>query len=332
MGAFQYIQKPPFIFTPGKGDPFVTRLSEWIDQSPLLDGNIYDIAVLGVPLSKSSITFSGAYSHPLQFRQLWSFFTTYNFEEDIDLQTLKAADLGDVKMHITDIQECHRNIEEALYELSNNLHSTLPIMIGGDHSITFPILKGIKRAYQERKGQQRIGLIQFDAHLDVRDTIYGGPSNGTPMRSLIESNTILGEDMVTIGLRSFANSKEYRQYAENKGMNLFTAKQVRERGIQDILQWAMNHLGQKCDSVYVTFDVDVMDQSIVPGVPAIGPAGLSAPDVFYSAYTLGQWNKTIGMDMVCIDPTKDLRDITSRVGLHLFLHFASGYFKLKSST
>jgi formiminoglutamase len=329
MDVFQYIQNPPFVYTPGKGDPFVTRLSEWIDPG-FHEGNLYDVAIIGVPLSKSSITFSGSHSHPSQFRQLWSSFTTYNFEEDIDLQTLKAVDLGDIKMHVTDILQCHRNIEEGLYEVGNRLQTALPILIGGDHSITYPILKGIKRAHQQQVDKQRIGLIQFDAHLDVRDTTYGGPSNGTPMRNLIESGTILGEDMVTIGLRSFANSKEYRQYAENKGMSLFTSKQVREQGIENILQWAMNHLGQKCDAVYVTFDVDVMDQSVVPGVPAIGPAGLSAVDLFYSAFTLGHWEKIIGMDMVCIDPTKDLRDITSRVGLHLFLHFVSGYYKHKN--
>lgn len=145
------------------------------------------------------------------------------------------------------------------------------------------------------------------------------------MRSLLETETLRGEDMVTIGLRSFANSREYRQYAEQKGMTLFTANQVRKRGIDDVLQWAIGYLEAKCDAIYVTFDVDVMDQSVVPGVPAIGPAGLTSVDLFSSAFTLGRCKNVIGMDMVCVDPTKDVRDLTSRVALHLFLHFASGY-------
>lgn len=319
MESLNYIQKPPFLYTAGKGDPFVTRLSEWIQQEVQSEQS-YDFAILGVPLSKSSISFSGAHSHPAQFRQLWSSFTTYNFDEDIDLTSLSAVDLGDVKMHVTDILQCQQNIEEAIFEAASRFANTLPIVIGGDHSITYPALKGLLRAKP-----QRIGLIHFDAHLDVRDTLYGGPSNGTPMRSLLETETLRGEDMVTIGLRSFANSREYRQYAEQKGMTLFTANQVRKQGMEEILQWAMRYLEAKCDAIYVTFDVDVMDQSVVPGVPAMGPAGLPAIDLFSSAFTLGKSQSVIGMDMVCVDPTKDVRDMTSRVALHLFLHFASGY-------
>lgn len=320
---WNYFQSPPITFVHRKGDPNVTLLGEWIDTA-YQDGQAYDFAIIGVPLSKSSISFSGAHSHPQQFRQLWSSFTTYHFDEDIDLQSLKAVDLGDVKMHVTNILQCHSNIEEGLYEVSKTLPTTIPVLIGGDHSITWPALKGISRARQKR-----IGLIQFDAHLDVRDTSYGGPSNGTPIRNLVESGVLLGEDIVNIGLRSFANSREYRHYAENKGIHLFSSRQVKEVGMDQVLHWAMNELGEKCDLVYVTFDVDVMDQSAVPGVPAIGPDGLSVSDLFYAASVLGQWDKVMGMDIVCIDPTKDVRDITSRVGLHLFLHFASGYFLRK---
>ncbi|UFJ42490.1 agmatinase family protein [Brevibacillus humidisoli] len=320
MSEFSYLTAPPVRFAPGKGDPYVTRLSDWIQTDGLSEGDP-ELLLIGVPLSKSSISFSGAHSHPQQFRQLWTSFTTYNMDEDIDLAGLTAVDLGDIKMHITDIPQCHYNIEEALHEVTSR-YAGLPVLVGGDHSITYPAIRGINRSRQ-----QRVGLIQFDAHLDVRDTQYGGRSNGTPIRSLIETNTIRAEDIVSIGLRSFANSKEYRQYAEQQGMTLFTAKHVQQTGIKQVLEWAVNFLESKCDVIYATFDIDVMDQSLVPGVPAIGPAGLSAEDVFYSAYQLGCLRNVIGMDMVCVDPTKDVRDATSRVALHVFLHFASGYYR-----
>lgn len=315
---FNYLHKPMMVYSEGKFDPFVTRLSEWIKQE--IEPTVhYDMALIGVPLSRSSITLSNAFAHPQQFRQLWSNFTTYNFEEDIDLVNMKVTDLGDVKMHVTDVLQCHNNIEEAAYEVSGKLPHTLPVHIGGDHSITYPIIKGMKRSKNNR-----IGLIQFDAHLDVRDVEYGGPSNGTPIRSLMEKDIVQGEDIVTIGLRSFANSKIYRDYAEEKGMTLFTAKQVREQGMEEVIKWSMDYLNEKCDQVYVTFDIDVMDQSYVPAVPAIGPDGLTSRDIFYSALTLGQWDKVAGIDLVCVDPSRDVRDVTSRVALHIFLHFASG--------
>lgn len=320
MSSLPFMQRPSFVFTPGKGDPYVTRLNEWITE---WDGKEQlDIALLGAPLSKSSISFSGAHMHPTIFRQLFSSFTTYNFEDDLELSSLKVRDLGDISMHITDIPQCHDNIMNAFQEITKQLPSVIPCMVGGDHSITFPAIAGMKSATGKR-----IGLIQLDAHLDVRDTKYGGRSNGTPIRSLIQESVVRGEDIVTIGLRSFANSKEYRDYALQQGMTLYSAKQVQERGIQEILIEAMNYLSNKVDAVYVTFDIDVMDQSNVPGVPAIGPGGLSTSDIFYCAEKVGRWDKTIAMDMVCVDPTKDTRDRTSRVSLHVFLYFLTGVYK-----
>jgi formiminoglutamase len=317
-----YITQPQILFTPGKGDPYVTRLCDWIVMGEIPS----DISIIGVPLSKSSISFSGAHTHPTVFRQLWSSFQTYNWDEDINFEDkLTAVDLGDVKMHITDILQCHENIREASRLVWKQYPVTTPIFIGGDHSITYPIITGL---VQDTK--KRMGLIQFDAHLDVRDTTYGGPSNGTPIRNLIEHGILLGENIVTIGLRSFANSPHYRKYAEEKGITLFSSNQVKQNGIQEILKQTMDYLQPKVDMVYVTFDIDVMDQSYVPGVPAIGPNGLAPQDVLWAAKTLGAWVKVKSMDMVCVDPTRDVRDMTTRIALHVFLEFISGRYMLKS--
>jgi formiminoglutamase len=322
MYSFQHLQRPSVMFSSGKGDPHVTRICDWITE---WDGEEeFDVALIGAPLSKSSISFSGAHLHPSSFRQLFPSFTTYDMDEDLDLQPLRVRDLGDVVMHVTDIGQCHRNIEQAYAEVTRRLPSVFPCLIGGDHSITFPALTGLSRTVGKR-----IGVIQFDAHLDVRDTQYGGRSNGTPIRSLVEEAVVRGEDIVTIGLRSFANSREYREYAKRQGITLYTARDVHRQGMDEILGQAIAYLGAKVEAVYVTFDIDVLDQSDVPGVPAIGPGGLSPYDLFDAARRLGEWEKTIAMDMVCVDPSKDTRDRTSRVSLHVFLHFLAGLYKRK---
>lgn len=324
MSIFEYIGQPSLVFSTGKADPYSTSIANWIETS--YNKKHYDLCVVGVPLSKSSISFSGAHTHPQVFRKVWSSFTTYNWDEDVDLQGMSAVDLGDVKMHITNIEQCHQNITAASSEVKRKLPDTFPVFVGGDHSTTAAIVKGLKQ-----ETNKRIGIIQFDAHLDVRDMSYGGATNGTPMRNLIESGTIYGEDIVNIGLRPFANSKEYRQYAEEKGITLFSMKQVRIQGLAQIVSFAMEYL-EKCDQVYVTFDIDSFDQSITPGVPAIGPAGFQPEEVFAAAFQLGQWKKTIAMDLVCVDPTTDVRDMSTRVSVHIFLHFISGlYRKMKLS-
>lgn len=320
MLSFPKLHPPALQLTGGKTDLYSTNLAEWI--RPIGSDKDYDLCLMGVPLSKSSISFSGAHLHPFHFRKLWTSFSTYNWDEDIDLQELTIADLGDVDMHITDIAVCHQNIQEAMFHVQQELPKSVKISVGGDHSILAPLVKGWQQAHGKR-----VGIIQFDAHLDVRDMSYGGPSNGTPIRNLLTSNTVRGEDIFTIGLRNFANSKEYRNYAESQGIHLFSQKDVQQQGIEQILDIAMQTLEQQCDVVYVTFDIDALDQSIVPGVPAIGPQGLTADQLFTSAYTLGKWSKVSAMDMVCVDPTVDVRDISTRVSLHAFLHFTSGYFQ-----
>jgi formiminoglutamase len=321
MKMAEHLNPPTWQFAGGKSDPYVTTLAEWIER-PQADTK-YDLCVMGVPLSKSSISFSGAHLHPMTFRKLWPNFTTYNWDLDLDFTLLRAADFGDIAMHVTDIATCHQNIEKTMQEVSTRFSQTFPITIGGDHSITAPLVKGRKAATGKR-----IGIIQFDAHLDVRDLGYGGPSNGTPIRNLIESKTILGEDIVTIGIRNFANSRLYRDYAEAKGIHILSSKQVHIRGMAHVLSEAMERL-EACDEVYVTFDIDVLDQYIVPGVPAIGPQGLTTDQLFSSAVTLGAWSKVSAMDMVCVDPSVDFRDVTTRVSLHLFLHFISGFTQQK---
>lgn len=316
MKPAQHLNPPALQYHGGKGDPFVTTVAEWIEKP---QANIsYDLCVLGAPLSKSSISFSGAHLHPMTFRKLWSNFTTYHWDSDLDLTKLRTADFGDIAMHVTDIAACHKNIQETMQEVTASFPQTFPITVGGDHSITAPLVKGRKAA-----NGKRIGMIQFDAHLDVRDMSYGGPSNGTPIRNLVESETVKGEDIITIGIRNFANSRLYRDYIETKGIHVISARQVHEQGMESVITEAMKRL-ESCEEVYVTFDIDALDQSIVPGVPAIGPQGMTTDQLFFSAYALGAWSKVAAMDMVCVDPSVDLRDATSRVSLHLFLHFVAG--------
>ncbi|MCH5584896.1 agmatinase family protein [Shimazuella sp. AN120528] len=316
MKPAKHLNPPALQYAGGKGDPYVTTIAEWIEK-PQADMS-YDLCVLGVPLSKSSISFSGAHLHPATFRKLWSNFTTYHWDLDLDFTQLRAVDFGDIAMHVTDIATCHQNIQETMQEVTTTYPEIFPITVGGDHSITAPLIKGRKAA-----NGKRIGIIQFDAHLDVRDMSYGGPSNGTPIRNLVESKTVKGEDIVTIGIRNFVNSRLYRDYTEEKGIHVISSKQVHMRGIESVIKEAMERL-EACEEVYVTFDIDALDQSFVPGVPAIGPQGLTTDQLFSSASTLGAWSKVTAMDMVCVDPSVDLRDITSRVSLHLFLHFVSG--------
>ncbi|MDP4163421.1 MAG: arginase family protein, partial [Bacillota bacterium] len=109
---------PPSFFWPKNGSTEDPKIKDWIEQIDHRVGDDmqreWDVVLFGVPLSRSSISVSGASEFPEFFRRAWKGFSTFNLDYERDLVDLKVADLGDVKMHTTDIPKCHTNIREVM--------------------------------------------------------------------------------------------------------------------------------------------------------------------------------------------------------------------------
>ncbi|HEU5140135.1 MAG TPA: formimidoylglutamase [Bacillales bacterium] len=277
--------------------------------------------ILGAPLSKPSISHSGAAEAPAAIRKALSSYATYAIEDEHDLKDVRLYDLGDVQMHVTDLIESQLRIENAYKKLFQSNPDMIPIVLGGDHSVSRPSIK----AFSEAKGT--VGVIQFDAHHDLRNLDDGGPSNGTPFRGLIESGVLKGEHLIQIGIRNFSNSREYHDYGKDHGVTIYTMKDVRERKITEILNESINALKDKVDCIYISVDMDVLDQAYAPGCPAIGPGGMDSQTLLEGIKFLGRQSAVRGMDIVEIDPTIDFRNMTSRVAAHVVLNFILGYQK-----
>jgi len=273
-----------------------------------------NIGVIGVPLSKSSISHSGAAFAPQAIRQALSFYSTYSIEAGIDLADITVTDYGDIVMHPTDIVESQRRIAETVEQVVALYPESKWIALGGDHSITFPVVSG----WQKQKG--KIGMIQFDAHHDLRNLEDGGPTNGTPFRRLIEAGVIDGSKLVQIGLRDFANSRAYTEYGKQRGVTMYTVEEVYRLGIQTIIEKSMQMLSD-VDAVYVSVDMDVLDQAFAPGCPAIGPGGMDSRTLLQAILLLARYDKVQAMDIVEIDPTIDFHQMTSRLAAWFILQF-----------
>lgn len=276
--------------------------------------------VVGLPLSKPSISHSGASFAPEVMRAIFRNMATFAVEEDLDLASVPFYDFGDVLMHVTDLIQSHQRIEKTLYEVIKSEPNVIPIILGGDHSVTKPAFSGFARAM----GEKRVGIIQFDAHHDLRNREDGGPSNGTPFRGLVEDGVLDPHHLVQIGLRNFSNSAPYSRYAKETGVTYYTMKDLRTQGIETIIKKAYSKLEEKVDLIYVSVDIDVLDQTFAPGCPAISPGGMHPDDLFSMLHFLGRQPKTAAIDLVEIDPKQDFRDMTSRVGVHAFLSFVLG--------
>lgn len=311
----------PFLTSPDQAafrDHMETKVAGWIrpwdGQEELLAG------IVGVPLSKSSISHSGASTTPAAIRAAFKSFTTYSMEYGVDLQDLAVRDLGDIQMHVTDITECHRRIEQSLRALYKEQPNLIPIIVGGDHSTSCPSLK----AFADRYPGKKVGIIHFDAHHDVRNFEDGGVTNGTPFRGILESGVVHGTNIVQIGIRGFMNSKPYHDYVISKGVHVYTSRDVRRMGIDAVLDEAIELAGKDAHILYVSFDVDVIDQAYAPGCPAIGTGGMHPWDAMDALHRLGALPKVQGLDFVCIDPTVDVRNVTSRLAVQFMLSFLAG--------
>ncbi|MFC0272692.1 formimidoylglutamase [Metabacillus herbersteinensis] len=308
--------------------PYLTHEAKFKDSgihraSELLKrwGNetVEGLGLIGVPLSKPSISHSGASFAPETIRKMMNAFTTYSIQQDTDLIASSITDFGDILMHVTNLEESHRRIESSIETILQSSPSMKPIFLGGDHSITAPIVKAFQRVHG------KVGIIQFDAHHDLCNLEDGGPSNGTPFRQLIEHGAIQGKHLYQIGIRDFSNGKVYSDYAKENGVTVYPMSDVYQRGITAILKDIIAKLQKEVEIIYVSLDMDVMDQAYAPGCPAIGPGGMDSQMIIEAISLLSKEPSVCGMDIVEIDPTLDFRDMTSRLAAYSVLTFLMGF-------
>jgi len=303
-------------------DQHVTKANEII--KPWNGNDASNFSIIGVPLSKTSISHSGASFAPASIRKMLSSYSTYHIEDQIDLKEHEVTDFGDITMHVTDFEESRNRIKDTISNLLNQYNDTIPIILGGDHGISFPSIS----AFAKERGT--VGVIQFDAHHDLRNTEDGGRSNGTPFRSLIDEGILNGEHLVQIGIRNFSNSSPYTKFGIEHGITIYTMRDVRELGISKIINDSLEQLSSKVDAIYISLDMDVLDQAFAPGCPAIGPGGMDSATLLDGICYVAAHPKVTGMDIVELDPTIDFRDMTSRIAAHVILNFLVEKIKIQS--
>lgn len=318
----KYVRPSQLVRRSRREDRYEKRVSNWI--SPWDYEEEIDAGLVMIPFGKAAQSgVSGVGSGPDAIREAFLVNTTYSPDFDVDLRDLRVRDVGDVVLHMTDILRCHQNMEEAVVELYGLGQRFLPIFIGGDHSITCPLVKGYCKSHPE----QRVGIVHFDAHNDVRNFEDGGPTNGTPFRGILEGGiNVEGKNLVQIGIHGFMNSSTYKCWCEERGVTIYTMRMVRQRGIEAIMQDAIPRAAQGTDALYVSVDIDVLAQSAAPGTGASSPEGMEPWDLLEALFLLGQHPMVVAMDLVCVDPLRDLREFTTRVSTSIILTFLAGYF------
>ena len=308
---------PPGTSVAPTGRPKMTMLPDFIrpwDFSEELDAGI-----VGVPFNFHN-TFQATSQAPDAFRETLLKFATRSFDFEVDIGELKIRDIGDIQMHPTEVLRCHDNIEEGLSELYKQSPSFIPIIVGGNHAIAAPSI----RAFRNGNDFKKVGLVDFDAHNDLGDPAIAGPTTGTMFKQVIDAGQIEGRNAVQIGLHAALASVVQREYANQVGVREIPAREVWRRGIGQVMDEAMAQAGDGTDAIYVSFDIDAVEDASVPGTGAPAPGGLTPQEANEAVYMLGKNRKVMALDLVEVDPIKDVKGITCRMAVMLMVSFLVG--------
>ena len=270
-----------------------------------------DIALIGVPAHKTSISATSAHLTPAAIRSALARYSTFSTSADIDLVGNTFTDLGDVQS--PDGTEGHARVKAAVKNLLN-AHK-LVMALGGDNSITYSVASNLW------PDLSNVGLITFDAHHDLRD----GDSNGSPVWQLIQAG-LPGKNIVQIGIADFANSAEYSARAKEHGITVISRADLRTHTIAEAVKRALDIAGRDGREIYVDLDVDVCDRSVVPSCPVAMPGGISADELRQGAFLLAADKRVRAIDITEIDAALDTPDQrTVRLAALLVLEAASGF-------
>jgi formiminoglutamase len=295
-------------------DPRWPRASAWLGGAHAADPACR-LTVLGAPLHLGSITPGRADLAPAAIRSILQRFSTYDLEFQRDLRRIAAIDRGDIPVAESTPADALGPLAAAVRGACAEADAV--VLLGGDNSITRPGCHGICAELP------RAGLLTLDAHLDLRD-LNGGLTNGNPVRALL-ADGLPGTQIVQIGIQPFANSREYFEVAREAGIKVVSIAEMRAMGIETTISEALDRLDQQdVEAIYVDLDLDVLDRAFAPATPGSRPGGLTPAEVRSAARLCGAHAKVRVVDLVEIDPTKDVADATVFAAGLALLSFASG--------
>jgi len=254
----------------------------------------YDIAIVGIPFDEKSCYLRGASKGPQAIRAAstgkainpWTELGA-NLEKDGVL-----ADLGDVDVS-GDFLNVFSRIEKNILEVLEK--KAVPVVLGGDHSISYPVVKAFSRKYKP------LDILHFDAHPDLYEELYGDRfSHACPFARIMEEGLV--QNLVQIGIRAATGGQ--REKASKYGVRMIEMKDLPENLSLEFL-----------NPLYVSFDMDALDPAFAPGVSHHEAGGLSTRQVLDILHALNA--EIVGLDVVEVNPERDFSGITAAAAVKI---------------
>jgi formiminoglutamase len=262
--------------------------AEW-----LASGTEGGIVVAGMPLKKNAVTPSDYDLAPAAIRARLARLSSFHGERGIDLRAVPVVDRGNSGV-------------------APQLDAPLTVVLGGHNAVTFHVLSSAPNL------RESWGLLTLDAHHDVRAYRPGAVGNGSPVRALVDAG-LRARNVVQVGIHGFSNAAGDRQWCVDRKVTV-----VSPDGVGRVPE-LLDELASRCEKIYVDIDVDVLDRAFAPGCPGARPGGVLPRDLFAAAFACGAHPSVKAVDIVEVNPTADVANVTVDAAALAFLNVAAGF-------
>jgi agmatinase len=280
----------------------------WITDPDELRRRGTDVAIIGAPFDDAVSHRSGARFGPRAIREAqYTSGSVNSLQLGVEpFEVLDVVDAGDANIIPAWIDRAHALIYRKVLEVAET--GAIPIVLGGDHSITWPSATAI--AEVRRPGS--IGIVHFDAHADTASDDWGVlAGHGTPMRRLIESGAVKGKNFIQVGLRGYWPPVETFEWMKEQGMRYHFMREIEERGAEAVIAQAIDEALDGPDYVYLSLDIDVIDPGMAPGTGTPEPGGMLTREVLRAIRQIVGAVDLAGMDIVEVSPPYDQSETTA---------------------
>jgi formimidoylglutamase len=279
-----------------------------------------DVALLGIPFDTTTIMRRGSRFGPQAIRAALASCTSFEPGLGVDLADgPTVCDMGDVDVLHTSIEETWKRTQTVVRDLVRS--GLAPLVIGGDHGNTYPVVLGVAEALQAP-----VGVIVFDSHYDVRVAHHGEPSSGVPFRYLLEHEPVVlrGENLVEIGISGWHSARMFRDYCRERGVTVVSAREAHRTSPEEIARRAVSIAGRDTAAIWVSVDVDAVDVAFAPGTNAPAVGGLTSYQLLDMVYVLGLDSRVIGLDVMEVSPPFDGSGNTAALAAAVLLNYLAG--------
>lgn len=267
-----------------------------------------DACFVGVPIDIGTSNRSGTRHGPRQIRAESCMLRPYNMATGAaPFDRLQVADIGDVAINTFDLKKTIDIITAAYNDILS--HDCIPLTLGGDHTLTYPILRAMRQKYGP------VALIHVDAHADINDHMFGEKiAHGTPFRRAVDDGLLINDKVFQIGLRGTGYAPEDFDWSRDQGFTVVPAEDCWHKSLTPLMEEVRSTIGDA--PCYLSYDIDSLDPAFAPGTGTVEIGGLTiwqGLEIIRGAQGLN----LKGCDLVEVSPPYDPSGNTALTGANL---------------